>query len=218
MTDDVPNTAPLAAPRRRGRPPKDSARSPQETRALLIRAGLEMLTEKGYSAAGLDEILRAAGVPKGSFYHYFASKEAFGSALIGEYAAYFAVRLDRWLTDPQRTPLQRVEDFVEDSAAGMARYGFRRGCLIGNLGQEMSALPESFRQQLQDVFSDWQSRLEVCLREAQACREISVTADCRQLAVFFWTGWEGAVLRARLEQNDSPLRTFAAGFLQLLEH
>ena len=200
--------------RRRGRPPKDSVRG--DARALLIRAGLEMLTEKGYSSAGLDEILRVAAVPKGSFYHYFASKEAFGHALIDAYQSYFAGRLDRYLLNTELSPLKRIEAFIDDSLRGMARHEYRRGCLVGNLGQEMSALPESFRARLLAVFDDWQQRLAQCLREAQQQGGLSPALDSNTLARFFWTGWEGAVLRARLEQNNDALTLFAQGFFQLL--
>src|SRR5690606_2357058 len=202
--------------RRRGRPPKSAIHSSEDTRERLIRAGLAMLTEKGYSVAGLENILRLAQVPKGSFYHYFASKEAFGLCLIDAYATFFAAKLDRWLLDSATLPLQRLQNFVDDAAGGMAKYGFRRGCLVGNLGQEMSALPESFRARLIAVFEDWQQRTALCLQAAQQQGELSATADTDALAAFFWTGWEGAVLRAKLELQAAPLQRFAAGFRQIL--
>ena len=64
----------ISPPRRRGRPPK-RGESPFDTRELLLRAGVEALTAKGFSATGIDEILRRVGVPKGSFYHHFKDKE-----------------------------------------------------------------------------------------------------------------------------------------------
>jgi len=72
-----------------------------ETRESLVRAGLVALTEKGFSATGIDEILKAVGVPKGSFYHYFDSKEAFGAELIDRYGQYFARRLERFFADSE---------------------------------------------------------------------------------------------------------------------
>ncbi|QQD20422.1 TetR family transcriptional regulator [Oceanospirillaceae bacterium ASx5O] len=204
--------------RRRGRPPKSAIHSSEDTRERLIRAGLAMLTEKGYSAAGLEEILRLAQVPKGSFYHYFASKEAFGLCLIDAYATFFAAKLDRWLLDTATPPLQRLQNFVDDAAGGMAKYGFRRGCLVGNLGQEMSTLPESFRARLIAVFEDWQQRTALCLQAAQQQGQLALQADTDALAAFFWTGWEGAVLRAKLELQATPLQRFAAGFRQMLHH
>lgn len=197
--------------RRRGRPPK-SRDEVIETRDLLLRAGLEVLTEKGFSSTGIDEILRRVKVPKGSFYHYFESKEAFGAELIDLYASYFARKLDSHFTNGKLPPLARISAFVTDAQISMERHGYSRGCLIGNFGQEMGALPESFRDKLKSVFEDWQRRLTVCLVAAQKTGEISGQADCKEWASYFWIGWEGAVLRAKLERDGQPLKTFANCF------
>jgi TetR/AcrR family transcriptional repressor of nem operon len=204
-----------AAPRRRGRPRKELA-GHSETREILVRAGVVALTEKGFSATGIDEILRSVKVPKGSFYHYFGSKEEFGLELIDRYAAYFARKLDQFLMDESKSPLKRLEGFVADAEAGMKRYDFRRGCLVGNLGQEISVLAQSHRARLREVFADWEARTARCLMDAQAAGEMSKRADCSQLAVFFWIGWEGAVLRARLDGEPQALHVFARGFFAAL--
>ena len=203
--------------RRQGRPPKDTE-SYGKTREALVRAGLEVLTEKGFSASGIDEILRRVAVPKGSFYHYFASKEAFVVELIDHYAAYFALKLNRYLTDESLSPLLRLRAFVTDAEDGMARHQYRRGCLVGNLGQEIGVLPEIFRCRLEAVFADWQDRVEKCLLAAKKAGEISPWAQCNKLAAVFWIGWEGAVLRAKLEQGPEPLKAFAEFFLTEIAH
>ena len=208
--DVKPETA-----RRRGRPPKQRE-DLVDTRELLLRAGLEVLTEKGFSATGIDEILGRVGVPKGSFYHYFASKEAFGLSLIERYGKFFARKLDRHLLNSDLPPLGRLHAFVDDAKAGMARLDYRRGCLIGNLGQEMGSLPEGFRARLKETFEDWEARFSACLKEAQMAGEVAQAADTDQLAAFFWIGWEGAVLRAKLEQTDTPLEVFASFFFASL--
>ena len=204
------------SPRRRGRPPKDQS-LPDAPRMVLIRAGVAVLTEKGFSAVGIEEILSAAGVPKGSFYHYFASKEAFGLALIDAYADYFTRKLDRCFSDESRLPLDRLRGFFDDVRDGMARFGYRRGCLVGNLGQEMGTLPESFRDRLSATLRDWEERTAGCLSAAQAAGQVAPGADCAALARFFWIGWEGAVLRAKLERGPAALNDFATGFLALLQ-
>ncbi|MCF8151946.1 MAG: TetR/AcrR family transcriptional regulator [Burkholderiaceae bacterium] len=197
--------------RRPGRPPKTSD-SPFDTREKLVRLGTEILTEKGFLNTGIDELLKRASVPKGSFYHYFASKEAFGHAVVDNYAAYFARRLDRSLLDERQAPLQRLMNFVRDAKTGMARFDFRRGCLIGNMGQELGAGHEGFRQRLDEVLSDWQARVATCLDAAKAAGQLAPQADSQQLAAFFWIGWEGAVLRAKLVRSDAPLELFATHF------
>ncbi len=188
-----------------------------ETQELLLHAGLEVLTEKGFSATGIDEILSRVNVPKGSFYHYFASKEAYGLELIALYGAYFARKLDKHFTNEDVPPLERLEHFIEDAKLGMSRFDFRRGCLIGNLGQEMGSLPESFRIRLVEVFQDWERRLSQCLKLAQKARQIPQTVHCDQMASAFWIGWEGAVLRAKLESSAKPMDVFSQHFLASLK-
>ncbi|MFW2588112.1 TetR/AcrR family transcriptional regulator [Sagittula sp. SSi028] len=202
-----------SAPRKRGRP--RTAPDQSETRARLIRAGLAHLTERGYGATGVDDILRAAGVPKGSFYHHFGSKAAFGSALIAAYDSYFITVLDSAFDQTDLAPLDRLRAFTRRAEDGMARHGFRRGCLIGNLGQEMPTLPDSFRAELEQVLSGWQARTAACL--AQAPGDLPRALDAAQLADLFWTGWEGAVLRARMVQGPAPLRAFAGSFFALTQ-
>ena len=201
--------------RRRGRPSKAMGDF-RETREILCRAGLAALTQKGFSATGIDEILKTAGVPKGSFYNFFPSKEAFGAELIRLYAQFFALKLDRHFLNEHLTPLARLKAFCADAEAGMARHGFRRGCLIGNLGQEMEALPEAYRAQLTDTLLDWQARTARCLEAAKAAGEISPHIDGVQWAAFFWIGWEGAVLRAKLERSPEPLKTYTEFFMKSL--
>jgi len=205
---------PITKPRR-GRPPKVS-RENQDTKAELIRSGLEQLTESGFASSGIDQILKKVKVPKGSFYHYFASKEAFGQAVINNYANYFANKLDACLLDDSYSPLTRISNFVESAKVGMIRHQFKRGCLVGNLGQEVDLLPESFRQQLIDIFLCWQHRLANCLKAAQKQGEISNTANCELLAEYFWIGWEGAVSRAKLVQDTKPLENYFNHFIAAL--
>ncbi len=200
---------------RRGRPPKPRS-SLLETRELLLRAGLETVTEKGFSAAGLDEILRRAEVPKGSFYYYFKSKEAFGLALIDLYEAYFTHKIKKHLSNTSFRPLERLRYFIDEAKSSMVRYEFKRGCLVGKLGQEINILPQSFRYRLTDVFTLWQELFAATLNEALINGEIKTGLDTQSVAAFFWIGWEGAVLQAALEQSEKPLDTFADVFFALL--
>lgn len=205
----------IASKPRRGRPPK-VARENQDTKAELIRSGLEQLTESGFASSGIDQILKKVKVPKGSFYHYFASKEAFGQAVIENYANYFAKKLDVCLLDESHPPLVRISNFVDGAKVGMVRHQFKRGCLVGNLGQEVDLLPESFRAQLIDIFDCWQQRLANCLKAAQLQGDIADTANCDLLAEYFWIGWEGAVSRAKLVQSTNPLENYFNHFIAAL--
>ncbi len=198
--------------KKRGRPAKIPHHHP-DTREALIRGGTAILTEQGFTASGIDGILKRVGVPKGSFYYYFASKEAFVREIIDYYGRYFVRKLDKFLLDETRLPLARIQAFVDDAARGMAKYEFKRGCLVGNLGQEIGVLPDSYRQQLSAILADWQQRLAHCLQLARGAGQLGPQADCDALAEYFWIGWEGAVMRARLANSERPLACFAQGFL-----
>lgn len=205
---DTPPSVPQKPRRGRPRGAPDASLAHQS----LIRAGLEHLTEKGYSSVGVDEILKAARVPKGSFYHYFRNKADFGLALIEAYDTYFARLLDQAFLDGSLAPLARLRLFTRMAEEGMARHGFRRGCLVGNLGQEMGALPDDFRAALIGVLETWQRRTAQLFREAQACGELSADHDPDALAEAFWIGWEGAILRAKFELRPDPLHSFTRTF------
>lgn len=181
---------------------------------MLVRAGVVLLTEKGFSATCVDDVLNATGISKGSFYYCFSSKEDFGRALIESYATYFNEKLDRWLTDPTAPPLQRLLNFMREAKAGMQRHAFRRGCLIGNLGQEIDILPESFNKLLRTILQGWERRVTDCL--LTTCGPSPTAAQetlCSGLSRYFWMGWEGAVLRARMEHGPESLDLFATFYL-----
>jgi len=199
-------TAARAKPRR-GRPPKVE-RDFTDTRQELIRSGLEVITETGYLSAGIDAVIKNIAVPKGSFYHCFKSKQEFGMAVIDTYGRFFAHKLDKFLLDTQLAPLQRIEAFVLHAGQGMAKYDFRRGCLVGNLLQETPLLPEAFPERLQAILQEWESRVARCLDEAKLRDELATDAPPSELARQFWSGWEGAVMRAKLFRSVEPLNQF----------
>ncbi|MBL8344217.1 MAG: TetR/AcrR family transcriptional regulator [Rubrivivax sp.] len=185
-----------------------------DTRRALVWCGTELLTERGFQVTGIDEVLKRVGVPKGSFYHFFANKHEFGEAVIQNYVGYYARKMTRIFDDPSLGPLARLRLFVEDAKRGMHRYGYRRGCLIGNLGQELASLDDAFREQLEAVLLSWEKRVAGCLKEAIEAGELAAGSDAAALSRFFWIGWEGAVLRAKLTRNAEPLDQFADLFFE----
>jgi TetR/AcrR family transcriptional regulator, transcriptional repressor for nem operon len=205
--------SPKAPSGRTKRTHKEAALAREDTREKLVRCGTELLSEYGFHVTGIDEVLRAAGVAKGSFYHFFPSKQAFADAVIQNYREYSEHKLQRFFGNKDRAPLERISDFVEDSKRGMKKYNYKRGCLIGNLGQELGGVDDYFRHKLEEVVDSWEMVTTDCLREALAKGQIRPDADVESLSRFFWIGWEGAVLRAKLSRSGTPLEQFANVFL-----
>ena len=190
------------------------------TRIKLIQAGVELLTKKGFASAGIEEILSMVQLPKGSFYHYFESKEAFGIVLIKSYFNYSDKRLDTRFSKKDFTPIEQTQDFILIARANMKKYNLRRGCLVGNLGQEMAVLPNSFRKIKIGVLNQWQFKTASCLRRAQDTGEIALDLDCDAFSSFLdwigldWMGWEGAVLRTKLKRSANPIDLFLSHYFQ----
>ncbi|WP_035468964.1 TetR/AcrR family transcriptional regulator [Geobacter metallireducens] len=181
-----------------------------ETRATIIRIGTDLIGRQRFNATGIDAVLREAGVPKGSFYYYFRSKEEFGLAVIDHFAERYDQRLDTFLNDDEVTPLNRLRNLLESGLARLEQNQCAKGCLIGNLGQELADQNERFRARLEEVFTSWKKRYAACLREAQRAGELAPELDPSVVAGFILSGWEGAVLRAKVMKSPQPLRDFIA--------
>jgi TetR/AcrR family transcriptional repressor of nem operon len=187
-----------------------------ETRNRLIRTGAEILCEQSFASMGIEVVLKRAGLSKGSFYHFFASKELFGLEVIQHYAEFFNRKLDRTLKPDGTSALQRLRRYTEDGMEGMARFDFKRGCLIGNLMQELAATHAAFREAIAQVLLGWETRITGCLEQAVAEGDIPPSINVRHFAEFFWTGWEGALMQAKRHQTIQPLAQFVEIFFMAL--
>jgi TetR/AcrR family transcriptional regulator, transcriptional repressor for nem operon len=174
------------------------------TKQRLLDAGLAMLLRHGYNDLGIQALLDATGVPKGSFYHHFADKEDFALQAVDQYMHEVHAGLDVCLGDHGRPPLDRVRHFFELTQAKYRSEGYM-GCLLGGLGQELSGVNEAFRRRIEQCFSEIADRMANCLEEARRSGDIPASADVRQMASLLVDCWEGAALRSRLRRDAAPL-------------
>ena len=174
------------------------------TKRRLLDAGLAMLLEHGYNDLGIQALLDATHIPKGSFYHHFKDKEDFALQVLERYMRDVHAGLDACLGDEDRPPLARVRRFFETIQDGYREQGYM-GCLLGGLGQELSGVNEAFRRKIEGCFSEIAERLAICLDEARRLGELPGDADPRQMANVLVDCWEGAALRSRLRQEAAPL-------------
>lgn len=191
--------------------------SQSSTQDKIIEAGIGLFLEKGYNGAGLKEILAAANVPKGSFYHFFESKEAFGKAALLHYAQAFTPLLKQYLVDSGGTPLSRLDAFF---GAMIQRFDkemdCKGGCLIGNFAQEMADSSPLFRQVIASVMEDWKAHFVTCLKQAQDAGELAEQLPVEALAEVLLNSWEGALLKMKVVKSVAPLEDFRKVFFELL--
>lgn len=180
----------------------------ETTKDVLLEAGRRVFLERGYNHSGIDTILNEAGVPKGSFYYYFSSKEEFGLQVLNQFAERHGSDLDRILADTMTPPLERLRRLVEATCERLESQQCRNGCLVGNLCQEMADQNEAFRARLNEILRGWCACYASCLQEAQEAGEIAEDLDVGELAEFLLNSWQGAVLRAKTTRSTAPLRTY----------
>lgn len=174
------------------------------TKQRLIDAGLRMLLEQGYNNLGIQALLTATGIPKGSFYHHFEDKEDFALKVIDAYITEVHAGLDACLQDHERPPLARVRHFFELTQQKYREDGYM-GCLMGGLGQELSGVSDVFRRKIEWCFTSIAERMAICLDEARQRGEIPAECEVRQMADLLVDCWEGAALRSRLRRNPASL-------------
>ena len=177
-------------------------------RERLLDAGVEIFHRCGFNGCGVQEITEAAGVPKGSFYNHFASKEALGAAVLDRYWQQRAGAVVHILEDDEVRPRERLRRHFAAMAASMAKRSYTGGCLIGNLGAELSDHSKLVCERLAAVFAGWTGAVESCIRQAQQEGDIRADCDARVLAAFLINAWEGAVLRAKVDKNAVPFEEF----------
>ena len=175
------------------------------TKERLLEAGLVMLLRHGYNHLGIQQLLTATSVPKGSFYHHFKSKEDFALQVIDRYMVEVHGALEAYLGDRALPPLQRVRRFFEAIREKYRQEGYL-GCLLGGLGQELSGINEVFRRKIDSCFSEIARRIASCLEEAMQRGELSQDTDAERLANLLVNCWEGVALRTRLLRDPAPLQ------------
>ncbi len=174
----------------------------------LIQVGKEIVVQQGFKGTSLNDVLTKAGVPKGSFYYYFSSKEDFGLAIVDDFAQEYRHRLKTFLKDEQHSPLTRLYNYFEYKIAEMEAHQCNDGCLIGNLAQELSTQNELFRDRLNQIFAEWEQHFIQCLKAAYEAGEIENSRNFEALAKFILSGWEGAILQAKVTKSVLPMQTF----------
>ncbi|MGF6987789.1 TetR/AcrR family transcriptional repressor of nem operon [Paraburkholderia atlantica] len=187
-----------------------------EVRSRLLTCGRDVVLSLGFNGCGVADITEAAGVPKGSFYNYFESKEEFAAEILEAYWQSIEDRHGSILYDARVKPLSRIARFFHAISDDHGREDFTLGCLIGNLSLELSNASEQTRQRVSTLIRRWEEALAVCLREAQQRGELDKRRNADELAAMMVEAYEGAVMRGKIEQSGQACERFEKVMLPLL--
>lgn len=177
----------------------------RDTREHLLATGEAVIRGKGFAAVGLAEILAEAGVPKGSFYHYFKSKEAYGADMLVRYFEHYARQFEKLMSRPEGSVRECLLDYYQRWASHEGG-NCQQACLAVKLSGEVSDLSEPMREALATGMKQVEERLEAAIRSGQADGSLSKAMDASAVASALYTLWVGAELMAKVQRSASPLQ------------
>ncbi len=185
-----------------------------------MAAAVRLMHVRGYQGTSLDDVLRASGVGKGNFYHYFKSKEELGHAILDRIVTGFLERtLAPCFSDAGTARLPQVRCFLDRVLEAQRERNCVGGCPLGNLASELSDVHEGFRARLAGVFAAWRGRLTEALGDAQARGEVDAACRPEAVAQFLVASLEGAILMTKvskdigvMEQCVVEMKRYLAGY------
>ena len=186
------------------------------TKQKIIESGARIIHQKGYHHTGIQEVLKAAGIPKGSFYFYFASKEDFGLQVIDYFNNMYLDLVTPIVNDQSLSPVKRLEKIFDWFIGHFKEMNYTCGCPIGNLSQEMGDLSPAFRSKLKESMDLMVGVVAGLLQEGKDAGEVPPGLDLEETANFIVSGWHGALIRMKIVKATEPLENHQRFIFQTL--
>ncbi len=177
-----------------------------EARTNLLQTGLRLFAENGFNGTGIKGIVDEVGVPKGSFYNYFKSKEDFTVEIIQFYSDNLSILWDDFLKSGPKDPLESLKHSFEMIISHHEQSEVKTGCLIGNLAAEISEASDLCRQKMHHATTVWTDRVSKQISQGQAMGTIRVDISADALTEFIWNAWEGALLNMKIVNSTAPVK------------
>lgn len=177
-------------------------------RTRLLDIGETLIRKTSFAETGINDVLREAGIPKGSFYHYFDSKDAFAIAVARHYSNKQVEGARAILRDEAQPPLARLETFFETARKDMKQRGFAQGCLMCNLSTELADEKPEFQKELKEDWHDLSAEVATCLARADLADLNLAHLTAEEAADWLLNAWSGALTRMKANGDDAPLRLF----------
>jgi TetR/AcrR family transcriptional repressor of nem operon len=183
-------------------------RRSEYTREALITAGIDQLSEHGYHGTGIKQILDEVNVPKGSFYNFFASKEAFVAEVIGHYSRDLLGQLSKFIAGEGKNlnPVEQLRAIYLYSLQQYASHDFKKSCLVGSIATEISAESEMCRIELEAAMKHWLRFFSSIFEQAQDQQLVRDDLSPTDMASVYWAAWEGALIKMKMSADTQPVK------------
>jgi len=190
----------------------------EDTRQQILETAKPIILGKGFAAVGLNEILTTASVPKGSFYHYFKSKEQFGNALLEDYFAGYINMLESQLRDDGTPAVKRLMSYFQHWLDSQLSDTTEDKCLVVKLSAEVTDLSESMRRTLNEGTGKVIARISKAIEEAVDSKELVISTNADALAQELYYMWVGATLLTKVSHTRDALECAMQATRKRLTH
>jgi TetR/AcrR family transcriptional repressor of nem operon len=171
----------------------------------LIERTFKVFLARGYEGASVNDLVAAAGVPKGSFYNHFASKEALAVEHVRRYVADLELES---LVESDASAFQALREHFERCIAARTATGLENGCLLGNFSTGVPTDCLELRAAVDEGFARWQGSVAAVLRRAQLQHELQPEIAADELASYLVGAFEGAIASARASGKPEHVTAF----------
>lgn len=183
---------------------------------LILCCGIEVMKSHGYNGTSVKDIVDAANVPKGSFYNYFESKEAFAIEALEKVASDAFEIISAELTKTSHSPIERITQFFEAGIRSASENDYKVGCFFGNMCQEMAETNNAIRAKVRHILKQKTQLIANVIEEAKSKGNIQNGIDSELTAEFLLNAWEGTLMRMKASQCVYPGEAFLALLPQIL--
>lgn len=183
----------------------------------LLRSGAKLFYDYGFHGTTVDAVLADAGVPKGSFYHHFGSKDVFGQAVLDRYMAFQRDLLAKWSSKKNLSTPDRLVGYAKDMAQMFVKSGYQRGCLAGKFSTEVAATSDVFRDQLSFHIEAWTTQVAALLATGQEQGDVRTDRSAQEIAEAVLSLIQGTFVLALSTRDKHTLTTLVTTLRLLVE-
>lgn len=187
------------------------------TRDRLLAVGMQLIRANSFKGVGINDVLKASNAPRGSFYHYFESKEVFGLEVSKYYHAQQLDDAKQILNTDNMQPIERLRNFFLSAQEEFTERGFADGCLMCNLSTELGDTNPSFQVSLSEQWAELAAEISKCLAQLDLSEIGLETLSNQEAADWLLNAWGGALTRMKAERTAAPLKLFYKVFFEIKE-
>ena len=185
-------------------------------REEILDKGIELLSVKGYTATGTQELIDKIGIPRGSFYNFFKDKEEFAIKVTERYVNWGAEVISSFLTNTSIAPLERIEAFFKNRTTAYGKKKFKVGCLLASITSELAGINSNIVKASKMGYIKWAKVFEVCIKEGQETGDVRNDYNSEELADLIISNYNGAMIMMKANENGSSLNLFLKTTIEFL--